>query len=115
MGRADENLRVGAPAFGALDHFLANVSFSSDVDLMVAHALARKEFLCVLAIRAVLHRINIDFGHDRSQLLSKVLYGRSCRLGNPGKNQDIDIWRLPPAAALARSRRQWPRMSERHR
>src|SRR5215510_4655262 len=95
MGRADKDLRVGASAAGALDHFLTNVPFSSDVDLMVAHAFARKELLGVLAIGAVTNRINIDIGHSGSQSLaaifSKVLYGRSCRLGNPGKNQHIDI------------------------
>src|SRR4029077_2562337 len=71
MGRADENLRVGAPAVGALDHLLANIPFSSDVDLMVAHALSRKELLGILAIGAVANRINIDIGHDRSQFLAK--------------------------------------------
>src|SRR5690242_67784 len=71
MGRADENLRVGAPAVGALDHFLAHVPFSSDINLMIAHAFARKEFLGVLAIGAITNRINIDLGHDRSQFLAK--------------------------------------------
>src|SRR5262249_56147668 len=71
MGRADENLRVGAPAVGALDHFLSNVPFSSDIDLMVAHAFVRKELLGVLAIGAVSNRINIDISHDRSQFLAK--------------------------------------------
>src|SRR5215472_6053193 len=71
MGRADENLRIGAPALGPLDHFLANVPFSSDVDLMITHAFARKEVLGVLAIGAVANRINVDISHDRSQFLAK--------------------------------------------
>src|SRR5262249_24464394 len=71
MGRADENLRIGAPALGPLDQFLANVPFSSDVDLMITHAHARKEVFGVLAIGAVANRINVDISHDRSQFLAK--------------------------------------------
>ena len=66
MRRADENLRVGAAAVGALDHRFANVPFSGDVDLMKAYAFARKQVLGVLAIRAVLHGIDVDGGHDRT-------------------------------------------------
>src|SRR5215471_8911304 len=74
MGRADENLRIGAPALGPLDHFFANVPFSSDVDLMITHAFARKELLGVLAIGAVTNRINVDIKHDRSQFLANLIW-----------------------------------------
>src|SRR5262249_42307336 len=91
MSRADENLRIGAPSVGAPDHLFANVPFSSDVDFMVAHTFARKELLGVLAKGAVLDRINIDFGHDRSKFLAKSYMDVRAGSATLAKNQHIDI------------------------
>src|SRR5204862_5102657 len=67
MYRADENLRIGAAAVGALNHLFANVAFAGDVDLMEAYAFTRKQVLGVCAIRAVLHGIDVDGRHDPMQ------------------------------------------------
>src|ERR1700688_1140362 len=91
MGRADEDLRIGAAAACAFDHLFAYVPVPADVDLVEAYTFSREQFLRVLAIGAVADGINIDRGHDGAQMLFDWLYGRSSRIGNPGENQHIDI------------------------
>src|SRR5580704_15470674 len=91
MGRADEDLRIGAPAARALDHFFAYVPVSTGVDLVEAYTLSRQQVLRILAIRAVANGIDVDRGHDDAKVLIGWLYGRSPRIGNPGENQHIDI------------------------
>src|SRR5580692_12000480 len=106
MSRADEDLRIGAPPAGALDHLFAYVPVSTDVDLVEAYTLSRQQVLRILAIRAVANGINIDRGHDDAKGLVDWLYGRSPRIGNPGENQHVDIGsagpRQRPGAAVDR-------------
>src|SRR5580692_4964765 len=107
MGRADENLRIGAPAAGALDHLFAYVPVSTDVDLVEAYTLSRQQVLRILTIGAVANGIDVDRGHDDAKGLVDWLYGRSPRIGNPGENQHIDIGgagaQQSPGAAVDRS------------
>src|SRR6202451_1286474 len=91
MGRADEDLRIGAPAARALDHFFAYVPVSTGVDLVEAYTLSRQQVLRILAIRAVANGIDVDRGHDDAKILVDWLYGRSPRIANPGDNKHADI------------------------
>src|SRR6202166_635860 len=91
MGRADENLRIGAPSARALDHLFTYVPVSIGVYLVEAYTLSRQQVLRILAIRAVADGIDVDRGHDDAKGLVDWLYGRSPRIGNPGENQHIDI------------------------
>src|SRR5208282_788403 len=50
MGRADEDLRIGAPPARALDHLFAYVPVSTGVDLVEAYTLSRQQLLRILAI-----------------------------------------------------------------
>src|SRR6516164_5959104 len=110
MGGADENLRIGAPALGPLDHFLANVPFSSDVDFMITHAFTRKELFGVLAKGAVANRINVDISHDRSQFLAKSYMDVRAGSATPAKTRTSTLAaparnRAPGAAVDRRLRR----------
>src|SRR5580693_9443171 len=91
MGRADEDLRIGAPSARALDHLFAYVPVSAGVDLVEAYTLSRQQVLRILTIGAVANGIDVDRGHDDAKGLVDWLYGRSPRIGNPGENQHVDI------------------------
>src|SRR4029077_17256740 len=109
MGRADENLRIGAPPAWRRDDVLPEVQRSTGVDLVEAYTLSRQQVLRILAIRAVTNGIDIDRGHDDAKGLVDWLYGRSPRIGNPGENQHIDIGgagaQQSPGAAVDRGAR----------
>src|SRR5580693_4561260 len=75
MGRADEDLRIGAPPARALDHLFTHVPVSTDVDLVEAYTLSRQQVLRILAIGAVANGINIDGCHDDAKILVDWLYG----------------------------------------
>src|SRR6202030_61750 len=64
MGRADEDLRIGAPPACALDHLFAYVPVSAGIDLVEAYTLLRQQVLRILAVRAVANGIDVDRGHD---------------------------------------------------
>src|SRR5580693_3945246 len=72
MGRADENLRIGAAAFGALNHLFSNVPFPGDVDFMEARAFAGQQILRVVAVGAELDSVDVDGGHDRALFFIRV-------------------------------------------
>ena len=77
-----------------VDHLFASLAVSGYVDLMELNALAGQQFLGVGTIRAIWDGVDIDRCHgDACNFcqISYILYGRSPGLGNPGKNQHIDI------------------------
>src|SRR5581483_5388116 len=66
MAPVDENLRNGAKAARALDHFVALGGVEADVDLDIVETLGPKQILRRPAISAKLRAVDENFRHESS-------------------------------------------------
>src|SRR5579872_1421112 len=94
---ADENLRHRASPVRPRAHRLARWRVPGDVDFMELHTFARKQFPRPVTIGTKLLRVDFYGSHNSALSLSpRPLYGRLHRIGNPRKNQHVDIRRAGP-------------------